>query len=54
MLKKANKYNLKISTTETKVLGSKAENHLRAKITIGNDTLEQVHTFNYFVYSFQK
>jgi hypothetical protein len=37
--KMADKYNLKISTTKSKVLGFKWENHLRAKIITDNNIL---------------
>jgi hypothetical protein len=43
----AKQYNLRISTKKTKALGFKGVEHLRAKIEITNQILEQVTCFNY-------
>jgi hypothetical protein len=45
----AKEYNLRISTKKTKVLGFKGVEHLRAKIEISNQILEQVTCFNYLL-----
>jgi len=40
-------YNLKITTKKTKVFGFVGTNHLRTKIIINDETLEQVSQFIY-------
>jgi hypothetical protein len=47
----AKEHNLRISTKKTKVLGFKGVEHLRAKIEINNQILEQVTCFNYLGYN---
>ena len=43
----SNEYNLEISTKKTKVFGFVGEYHLRTKIIINDETLEQVSQFTY-------
>jgi hypothetical protein len=43
----AKEYNLRLSTKKTKVLSFKGVDHIRAKIEISNQILEQVNCFNY-------
>lgn len=40
-------YNLEISTKKTKIFGFVGTDHIRTKIIIENEILEQVHQFNY-------
>jgi len=40
-------YNLEIATKKTKVFGFVGTDHLRTKITINDETLEQVSQFTY-------
>jgi len=40
-------YNLEIATKNTKVFGFVGADHLRTKITINDETLEQVSQFTY-------
>jgi len=44
-------YNLEIATKKTEVLGFVGTDHLRTKIIINNETLEQVSQFTYLGYS---
>jgi hypothetical protein len=42
-------YNLEIATKETKVFGFVGTDHLRTKIVINDETLEQVRQFTYLL-----
>ena len=44
----SNEYNLEIATKKTKVFGFVGTDHLRTKIIINYETLEQVCQFTYF------
>jgi len=44
-------YNLEIATKKTKVFGFFGTDHLRTKIIINGETLEQVNQFTYIGYS---
>jgi len=44
---KSKEFNLEIATNKTKVFGFVGTDHLRAKIVINDETLEQVNQFTY-------
>lgn len=43
----AKHYNLEISINKTKVMAFEGKNHIRSKIVINNNSIEQVNAFNY-------
>jgi hypothetical protein len=47
----AKEYNLEIATKKTKVFGFFGTDHLRTKIIINDETLEQVSQFSYLGFS---
>jgi hypothetical protein len=48
---KSKQYNLEIATNKTKVFGSVGTDHLRTKIIINDEILEQVNQFTYLGFS---